>query len=159
MSKQFSSTLYIVWKVERFKYEKLGIKGVPFGYLEFSRAFREKSGLRVRAVAACPDRSWSLEHGRGSGSVLWTDQPRLFFNRVRVFRYQNRSVCCLLKRAQIIGYRYLPVPIQARRWERFTKPLPMVQTGTVAIVPCHNSCDGSIRIVPTSPSNRFPGVL
>ena len=32
----------MVWKVEEFKYEKMRTKGVPFGYLEFSHAFRGK---------------------------------------------------------------------------------------------------------------------
>ena len=31
----------MVWKVEWFKYEKLGTKGEPIGYFEFSRAFGE----------------------------------------------------------------------------------------------------------------------
>jgi len=35
----FSPILDMVCKVEMFKYEKLGTKGVPFRYLEFSRAF------------------------------------------------------------------------------------------------------------------------
>ena len=32
----------MVWKVEVFEYEKMITKSVPFGYLEFSRAFGEE---------------------------------------------------------------------------------------------------------------------
>ena len=55
------------WKFEVFKKRKMGIKGVPFGYLEFSRAIREKPC--PRAPPAVWRRSRSLSPGSGSDSL------------------------------------------------------------------------------------------
>jgi len=59
----------MVWKVEAFKYVKMGRKGVPFGYLEFSCTFRGKPCPYARAS---PLPESEPGHGRvGPGPVLF----------------------------------------------------------------------------------------
>ena len=73
----------MVLKVEGFKYEKLGTKGVPFKYLEFSCAFGgNHSHAHVAVAIVRPVLSWRLSPGLGSGpgpslglSPFWPPHP------------------------------------------------------------------------------------
>ena len=66
-----------MWKAERFKYEKMGIKGLPFGYLQFSRAF---GGNHAHSRALPPSGSTS-EHGHAPSS-FWTGLHSVLFESV-----------------------------------------------------------------------------
>ena len=123
----------MIWKIEGFNYEKIGTKGVPFGYLEFLRAFMEKICPHAHtpppppapsrpARRQCRSRNGAV--GMGCfGSVLFGPS-----DRVRVSQIQTREVRIWM-RARNLTIPDVRLPVS--RSGRLTPTFRIVQTRTV----------------------------
>ena len=132
----------MVWKVEGFKYVKMGTKGVLLGYFEFSHAFGGKPCPRARPDPVPGPGSVS---GRGHRrESVWPSCTQFFLNRVwiRVIGYGSTRYGLL----GVDNYQFSTDPLRVRGWKDSDR----------------NRCNGSDRTVvtvlwtvTTAPSNRF----
>ena len=111
----------------------MGIKGVPFGYLEFSRAIGGNHAHTRAPPPPAAARPQGSGHGPGPGCRLGSNPARFFLNRAtRVWCYKQvstRSATC---------------PLRCNCWKERCSGSYLERTvGT-------NSCNSSDRIVATS---------
>ena len=143
----------MVWKVEWFKYEKLGTKGVPLGYLKFSRAF---GGTECAPLPPILERVWVLScdpvlFGLGRAEL----QPACF--------NFEAGVCIVGARAQLDPTRcaprlFLETCGYPQRTEQFWANGQNSSDKNHSDSSCQNGCGSSVQTVATAPSNCRSGV-
>ena len=149
----------MVWKVERFKYKKMGKKGVHFGYLKFLRTFRGKVCPHVRVpVPLAPSRHWSTGASVSMGPIFldWATITSLWTGCGCGSCGCRRNPKSKLGHADAVKNPTLPSarpPISKSR-----QLTPRTETILSSFI-CQNSFDCSIRTVTTAPSNEKSGAL